>query len=369
MGHKTKWLLCNYLKSFSIRLERFRVHHTTEPTQFSRYDLVETDRSVRYLQRIFPLKKCNTSLQIDVKHASLCFSTCENIIVAGIYPVLLGSRFVLGELELRSRALWCMTSAELELLKPSDIDPSPKYLQIARKMVDLIETNVWPAEQGLPSERQLVDLLEVSRVTARRALQVVSEKGLVVRKPGSGTYVAPRLEQPLSRLTSFSDELRQRGMTSSSTWLMRDVAMANSQEMMALGLAGGTRVARLKRLRRADESPMAFEYSRIPESKLPDPSVVQQSLYECLDASGFPVVRALQTMSATNATAEQAKLLEIDIGQAVIFVTRIGYGRDGRPMELTESYCRADVYEFVAELTRNPATVAPMASTRAAASK
>jgi GntR family transcriptional regulator len=247
-----------------------------------------------------------------------------------------------------------MTPNDIRLLRPNERDPSPKYLQIARKMADLIESQTWPAEHGIPSERQLVDMLAVSRVTARRALQVVSEKGLVIRKPGSGTYVAPRLEQGLSRLTSFSEELRARGMSSSSTWLLRELSQANSAELIALGLMRGERVARLKRLRRADGNPMAYEHSRIPQSLLPDPESVAQSLYAKLDALNTPVVRALQTMSATNATAEQARLLEIELGTALIFVTRIGYGRDGRAVEFTESFCRADVYEFVAELTRSP---------------
>jgi GntR family transcriptional regulator len=256
-----------------------------------------------------------------------------------------------------------MTPNELKQLKPSSIDPSPKYMQIARKMTDLIESKTWPADHGLPSERQLVELLDVSRVTARRALQVVSDKGLVVRKPGSGTYVAPHLQQPLSRLSSFSEELQMRGMKSSSTWLQRDVAMANSQELMSLGLSAGSRVTRLKRLRNADGSPMSIEFSRLPEMLLADPMAVEQSLYAYLDAAGTPVVRALQKLSATNATREQAKLLEIEAGTALIFVTRIGYGRDGRAIELTESYCRADVYEFVAELTRSPLAQTPASST------
>jgi GntR family transcriptional regulator len=247
-----------------------------------------------------------------------------------------------------------MTPGEISKLRPNAIDSAPKYLQIARNITDLIERNAWPADHGLPSERQLVDLLEVSRVTARRALKVVSDKGLVVRRRGSGTYVAPRLEQPLSKLSSFSEELHQRGLQSSSTWLLQDTAVANSHELMTLGLKSGERVARLKRLRRADGAPMAVEYSRLPRALLPEPLAVQHSLYAWLDEAGTPVVRALQRMSASNATPEQARLLEVEPGTALIFVTRVGYGRDGRAIELTESFCRVDVYEFVAELTRSP---------------
>jgi GntR family transcriptional regulator len=255
-----------------------------------------------------------------------------------------------------------MSPLDLTQLKPSKLDPAPKYLQIARKMTQLIESRVWMNDHGVPSERQLVEHLEVSRVTARKALQIIADKGLIVRRIGSGTYVAPRLEQPLSRLSSFSEELRLRGISSSSTWLQRDVALASSQEMMALDLSNGARVARLRRLRRADDMPMAIEYCRVPETLLPTPELIEASLYELLDSLGAPVVRALQTISAVNASAEQARLLEIGAGDAVIFVTRLGFGRDSRPIELTESYCRPGVYEFVAELTRSPTIAAPGAS-------
>ncbi len=248
-----------------------------------------------------------------------------------------------------------MDAVQLEALKPSDLDPTPKYLQIARKMTDLIEKQVWQQDHGIPSERQLVELLDVSRVTARRALQVVEEKGLLVRRPGSGTFVAPHLNQTLSRLSSFSEELKLRGMTSNASWLMRDIAQASSQELIALGLPRGARVARVKRLRIADDTPMAIEYCRVPETVLPDPNAIEASLYALLDARGTPVVRALQTISAVNATPDHATLLDVDVGEAVLFVTRLGYGRDGRPIEFTESYCRPDVYEFVAELSRSPA--------------
>ncbi|MGL4232682.1 MAG: GntR family transcriptional regulator [Casimicrobium sp.] len=248
-----------------------------------------------------------------------------------------------------------MDVADAEALKPNELDPTPKYLQIARKMTDLIEKQVWRQDHGIPSERQLVELLDVSRVTARRALQVMEEKGLLVRRPGSGTFVAPHLNQTLSRLSSFSEELKLRGMKSRAKWLLRDVAQASSQELIALGLQSGARVARVKRLRIADDTPMAVEYCRVPETVLPDPNAIDESLYALLDERGTPIVRALQTISAVNAVEEHAKLLDVEVGDAVIFVTRLGYARDGRAIELTESYCRPDVYEFVAELARTPA--------------
>jgi GntR family transcriptional regulator len=261
-----------------------------------------------------------------------------------------------------------MNIADIRQLKPSDQDATPKYLQIARKMTGLIESKVWPQDFGIPSERQLMEMLDVSRVTARRALQVVTEKGLLVRKPGSGTYVAPHLDQPLSRLSSFSEELNLRGMASSSVWLLRDRAVASAQEVRALGLLMNTYVCRFKRIRSADQMPMAIEYCRLPSELVDDPMKVDQSLYAYLDARATPVTRALQTISAVNANEEQARLLKINRGDAVLYVTRLGYGKNGKPMEFTESYCRPDVYDFVAELHRS-ANVAPDKATLKALAK
>jgi GntR family transcriptional regulator len=245
-----------------------------------------------------------------------------------------------------------MNDEDIEGLKPNADDPTPLYMQVAKSIRGLIESDRWTDEQALPSERQLVDGLGISRVTARKALEQVANWGLVVRRQGSGTFVAPRLEQPLSRLTSFSEELKLRGIASGSTWLSRDVAQANPEEMLALNLGSGAKVARLKRLRTADEAIMAIEYSRLPYRYLANPEQIGSSLYQYLDAAGTPVLRALQRISAVNATKEQASLLHITPGAALLFITRKGFGADDAIIEYTHSYCIPTVYEFVAELRR-----------------
>jgi GntR family transcriptional regulator len=246
-----------------------------------------------------------------------------------------------------------MNAKDIAGLRPDGTNPTPLYMQVSHGIRGLIERKRWSNEQALPSERQLVEALGISRVTARKALEQVENWGLVIRKQGSGTFVAPRLEQPLSRLTSFSEELKLRGIVSGSTWLSRDIAQANPEEMLALNLGTSSKVARLKRLRTADGAIMAIEYSRLPVRYLPNPDHVKTSLYQYLDAAGTPVLRALQRISAVSATKEQAALLHVATGTALLFITRKGYGADDATIELTHSYCIPTVYEFVAELRRN----------------
>src|SRR6185503_7917056 len=166
--------------------------------------------------------------------------------------------------------------------KADDNDSSPLYMQIARKLSDDVLNGRYQVDQALPSERTLSELLNVSRVTARKAIDQLVDQGLIVRRRGSGNYIAPRIEQPLSRLTSFSEELHQRGYTPSSQWLERSITAAVPDEQLSLGLSPGARVARLERLRLADEVVMAYEVSVLPQSVLPQPELVNGSLYEYL---------------------------------------------------------------------------------------
>jgi GntR family transcriptional regulator len=237
--------------------------------------------------------------------------------------------------------------------KPDTRDSSPLYLQLARKLGLAIRDGRYQADEALPSERLLSETLDVSRVTARKAIDQLVEQGLIVRRRGSGNYIAPRIEQPLSRLTSFSEELQQRGYTPSSRWLKRTLTAAVADEQLSLGLSPGARVARLERLRLADDVVMAYEVSVLPESVLPRPEAVKGSLYEYLTGEGHAPARALQHIRALNAPLRLAEQLGVPVGQAVLFITRIGYLESGQAVELTHSYCRSDYYDFVAEMRRD----------------
>ncbi|MBB3117382.1 GntR family transcriptional regulator [Pseudoduganella violacea] len=231
-------------------------------------------------------------------------------------------------------------------------DSSPLYMQIARKLSDEVRNGRYQVDQALPSERTLSEQLNVSRVTARKAIDQLVEQGLVVRRRGSGNYIAPRIEQPLSHLTSFSEQLQQRGYTPGSRWLKRSVVVASADEQLSLALSPGSKVARLERLRLADDVVMAYEVSVLPEAVLPRPDAVGDSLYEYLDSVGKLPARALQHVRAMNASPELARQLEVAEGRAVLFITRIAYLESGEAVELTHSYCHSDHYDFVAEMRR-----------------
>lgn len=243
------------------------------------------------------------------------------------------------------------TSPNAEL---SPEDTSPLYQQLARQLTAGILAGTYRVDQALPSERMLCESLGVSRITARKAIAVLVEQGLVLRRHGSGNFIAPRIEQPTSKLASFSEELRQRGYVPASQWITRETGNATSQEREALGLPRRAKVARLLRLRLADGVPMAYEHSALPLSVLPRPQELDGSLYLHLARSGAAPVRAVQHLRAINATADMATHLQVPEGAALLWVSRIAHGADGSAIEFTQTYCRSDYYAFVAELRSTP---------------
>jgi len=228
--------------------------------------------------------------------------------------------------------------------------PTPLYLRLQHGLRQLIEQGTLAVGEALPSERDLAAALDVSRVTVRKALQGLVRDGLLTQRRGAGNFVAVPVEQPLSRLTSFSEDMRARGLTPSVVWLERTQGVATPREAMALNLSPGTGVSRLHRLRRADDRPMAVELATVPRCFLDDPNRVQDSLYATLAKSGFHPGRALQHIRAEVLAAQMAELLEVPPGSAALYIERQSFLASGVPVEFTRSHYRSDSYDFVAEL-------------------
>ena len=192
-----------------------------------------------------------------------------------------------------------------ELLRPLDPKSSlPLYQQLQRSLREAIENRALGPDDALPAERQIAAELAISRITVRKAIEGLVEEGLLVRRQGSGNFVAARIEKNFAKLTSFSEDMRARGRTPRSEWIKRSAGQVTPEEALTLRLSAGSRP-----------------------------------------------VRALQRLRALLLNAEHAKLLHAREGDAGLLVERIGFLRDGRAVEFCQSYFRGDTYDFIAELT------------------
>lgn len=229
----------------------------------------------------------------------------------------------------------------------------PRYQQLFRRLEDTIKSGKLAQGTALPPERDIAEMTGLSRVTVRKAIQPLVEAGLVTQRRGSGTIVAshvPKVEQSLSILTSFSEDMARRGLQATSKLLERGLFDPSPEEMVALGLSAGIQVARITRLRLAGGEPMAIERASLPTDLLPDPATVATSLYDELERDGNRPTRALQRISAINLRARDAELLGVLKGAAGLNIERTSYLKGGRVVEFTRSVYRGDAYDFVAEL-------------------
>jgi GntR family transcriptional regulator len=227
----------------------------------------------------------------------------------------------------------------------------PLYQQLQRALRQAIENRILSPDDALPPERDLASEFSVSRITVRKAIDGLVSEGMLVRRQGSGTFVCARVEKNFSKLTSFSEDMRARGRNPRSVWLRRSAGTVTPEECLTLRSSPGTPVYRFHRIRYADDSPMAVEYATILASCLPSLDAVESSLYEALERAGNRPVRALQRLRAVLFTAEQAELLQAKEKDAGLHVERLGFLKDGRAVEFTQTYYRGDIYDFVAELS------------------
>ena len=228
----------------------------------------------------------------------------------------------------------------------------PLYRQLGRALKTAIDESVLKRGAVIPSERDLSAGLGLSRVTVRKAIDNLVSDGLLDRRQGAKTVVSSRLEKSLATMTSFSEDMRSRGLEPGCVWISREISRPSPAEMMALGIPGHEKVVRLRRLRTADTMPIAIETATLPARFVPDPEAIGASLYEYLAAHGAMPVRAMQRMQAKPATEEERRLLVTPEGTSLLTMERRCFLADDQIVEFTQTKYRGDVYDFVIELTR-----------------
>jgi GntR family transcriptional regulator len=232
----------------------------------------------------------------------------------------------------------------------------PLYQRLSSGFRASLQNGALPQGFGIPPERELAALLGISRVTVRRAIEELVEQGLLQSRQGSGTFVSARVEQPLTVLGSFSQDMLQRGYAPGSRWLSRELAYPTAEEALALGGSTADRVIRLARVRTADGHPIAVERATVRAELLRAELDFGHSLYAALARHGIVPVRAFQRLRAQGASAEDAALLRVEPGDAVLATERRSFTAQGVAVELTHSVYRGDRYDYLVEL-RSPSPV------------
>jgi len=200
----------------------------------------------------------------------------------------------------------------------------------------------------LPTEHDLAGWLGVSRMTLRHALGELAQRGLVTRSVGrnGGTFVAePKLEQDLTTLAGFSEQLRRHGMVAGAQVLSATERCASAPAATALELAKDDPVYEVRRIRLADGMPIALEHSLFPAARFPQmlQCPLDGSLYDLLEQKYRQrPYRARETLEPVAADQQEARQLEVAEGAPLMLVTRTAYDQSGQPLEFARDLFRGD---------------------------
>jgi len=236
--------------------------------------------------------------------------------------------------------------------------PVPRYHQLKEILRGRIRAGEWQPGDLIPSERELSETYHISRMTARQAITDLVNEGVFYREQGRGTFVTRhKITQQLMRLTGFTEDISSRGQQPSTKVLSAEMRPADEFTAARLRIEIGVPVFCLQRLRLADAEPLAIESSQLHFKgceQLLEEDLETQSLYRLVEAKyGFPLMEAEQELEAGLAGDEEARLLAISIGSAVLFTRRTTYTERSQPIEYAKSVYCGSKYTFYAHLRRD----------------
>ncbi|GAB3128464.1 GntR family transcriptional regulator [Tsukamurella serpentis] len=225
--------------------------------------------------------------------------------------------------------------------------PVPLYYQLAQALERSILNGELVPGDRIENEIDLAKRLTLSRPTARQAIQALVDKGLLVRKRGVGTQVVRNEVHRAVELTSLYEDLIAAGQTPSTELL--DYRLGRPDEEIAdeLGIEHDAQVVSIRRLRSADDVPLAILTNFLPAELAPAPDELQsKGLYQCLRGRGITIAQAQQRIGARISDDEESRLLDDPAGGAVLTMQRVAFNESGTAIELGRHVYRASRYFF-----------------------
>jgi len=231
----------------------------------------------------------------------------------------------------------------------------PLYKQLKQIIIKKIERGELKPGDVLPPERELAELFEMSRVTVRQAISELVNEYVLVRRHGSGTYVAENKIPHGKKLKSFSEDMSLRGMMPGSKICEKNI-ITNPSANMAAELRSAGNLLILKRLRLADLEPLAIETSMLPINRFPgieDRDFQNESLYQILeDEYNIKIIKAQQKIEVGMPTPQESELLQINYTTPVFRLRQVTFDQNDTIIEIAHSVYRGDRYNIETEIYR-----------------
>ena len=239
-----------------------------------------------------------------------------------------------------------------------DALPLPKYHQVYLVLREQLAEGRFA--QGVPGEMQLMKDFGVARVTVRKALERLVADGLIERSAGRGTVALARaaergIEVQRHRLTGLLENIVDMGLRTSVKVLRCEVLPAPDAVARQLDLLPGTPVQKALRVRSTRHGPLSHITTHVPQSiakSFGRRELARKPILMLLEDSGVVIGRARQSISAKLADAEVARLLDVDVGSALLAVQRLVFDTNERPVQWLQGLYRPDRYQYQMQLSR-----------------
>jgi GntR family transcriptional regulator len=236
-------------------------------------------------------------------------------------------------------------------------DPTPLYAALESQIAAGISGGEFPAGTQLPTEEQLIQRFSVSRTTVRKAIQNLSDRGLIEIRRGTGTFVAqPKITQDLTELTGFVEDMEALGHTASARLIDRRVVSADGYVAQRLRIAIGTNVMRIQRVRMANGIGMSFDETYLPlhvGEQIVRHDLEANPIFALLEQRyGIALVEADYNLEAVSATFDVAAALSVQVGSPIFLIERTSYTVGDQPVDYEKLFYRGDLIRFKTRLTR-----------------
>jgi len=213
------------------------------------------------------------------------------------------------------------------------------------------------AGDQLPTEDRLIARFGVSRITVRRAIQNLVNRGLVEIRRGKGTFVAaPKITQELTELSGFVEDMHAIGRKATARVIGKEVVTADATVASELALTKGERLVRIRRVRLADGIPLSFDETFLPleiGKKIITDDLKVEPIFSLLERKyNVPLVEADYKLDAVAAEGEVAAALGVKQGSPILRIERTSYSTGSRPVDYERLHYRGDLVRFATRLIR-----------------
>ncbi|HGN1704558.1 TPA: GntR family transcriptional regulator [Providencia rettgeri] len=247
-----------------------------------------------------------------------------------------------------------MNDAHLSLIQQlcarlAETDNTPLYVKFAETVKFAVRTGVLHQGNMLPSERELGQQTGVSRITVRKAMELLEQEGVIIRSQGYGTQISDKFEYSLKEAKGFSQQIVLLGKKPDTLWVNKSIVPCSQEVAESLSLPVNSDVFMLKRIRYVDEQPVSIEESYVPIGLINDVDDIGLSLYDYFRSQNIFPVRTKSKVSARMPDDDFQMHIKLENSVPVLVIKQVAFDHQNVPIEYSFNQCRSDMYVFVSE--------------------